>query len=214
MNATPPSSLSSLGALRRSAQEAHGMIPTMLNHAAWVCRDAAATADFYSRILGMELASTVMDDAVPSTGDPYPYFHIFFRMRDGSTLAFFEVPGLPAPAKASHPAYDVFNHLAMQVDGRAEVERWAAWLKENGVDVIGPIDHKGLILSIYFHDPDGYRLELTTPLDPQWNRHESQASADLAFWTETKARALREGRDVAQTMIEAIRDVRRRYEKA
>lgn len=205
MNAKAPAGV------RRTAAEAHGMTPTMLNHAAYVTRDAAVTADFYTRILGMELASTVMDDAVPSTGDPFPYFHIFFRMRDGSTLAFFECPGLPDPAPSSHPAYDVFNHIALQVDGRAEVERWHAWLVENGVDVIGPIDHKGLILSIYFHDPDGHRLELTTPLDPQWNRHVEQAAADMQLWTATKARALAEGRDVATAMIEAIRDVRRRY---
>ncbi|MRU32189.1 VOC family protein, partial [Xylella fastidiosa subsp. multiplex] len=30
----------------------------MLNHAAWVTPDAAATTDIYTRIMGMELAST------------------------------------------------------------------------------------------------------------------------------------------------------------
>ena len=64
-----------------------GLTPMMLNHAAWVTPDAAATTDFYTRIMGMELASTVLDDSVPSTGDAIPYFHIFFRMGDGSTLA-------------------------------------------------------------------------------------------------------------------------------
>ena len=34
----------------------------------------------------------------------------------------------------------------------------------------GPIDHEGMIESIYFHDPNGIRLELTIPLDPQWNQ--------------------------------------------
>jgi catechol 2,3-dioxygenase-like lactoylglutathione lyase family enzyme len=54
----------------------------------------AATADFYTRIMGMELASTCFDDKIPSTGDAFPYFHIFFKMQDGSTIAFFRVsPG-------------------------------------------------------------------------------------------------------------------------
>ena len=64
-----------------------GLTPIMLNHAAYVTHDVAATADFYTRIMGMELASTVFDDSIPSTGDQIPYFHIFFRMQDGSTLA-------------------------------------------------------------------------------------------------------------------------------
>ena len=105
-----------------------GLTPMMLNHAAWVTHDVAATYDFYTRIMGMEIASTVIDDAVPSTGDAFPYFHIFFKMGDGSTLAFFESPGLPPAAKSTHPAYDVFNHIALEVSstrGGDEVVRLA-----------------------------------------------------------------------------------------
>src|SRR3954470_3969590 len=79
-----------------------GLTPMMLNHAAWVTPDAAATTAFYTRIMGMGVASPVMDDSIPTTGDDIPYFHIFFRMQDGSTLAFFEAPGVPPPAKPSH----------------------------------------------------------------------------------------------------------------
>ena len=70
-------------------------VPGMLSHVAYMTRDTAATTDFYSRILGMELVNAVLDDAIPSTGDPVPYFHSFFRMSDGSTIAFFEAPELP-----------------------------------------------------------------------------------------------------------------------
>lgn len=186
----------------------HGMVPRMLNHAAWVTHDVAATADFYTRVLGMELASTIFDERVPSTGDEFPYFHIFFRMGDGSTIAFFECPALPLPAAASHPAYDVFNHFAMQVDGHEEIVRWKNWLVECGVDVLGPIDHKGMIESIYFHDPNGLRLELTTPVDPQWNRHTEQGQHDLRMWVETKERARAEGRNVSEALRALIRDTR------
>lgn len=188
-----------------------GLTPMMLNHAAWVTPDAAATTDFYTRIMGMELASTVLDDSVPSTGDAIPYFHIFFRMGDGSTLAFFEAPGVPPPAKASHPAYDVFNHIALQARDRAEVLRWHEWLTANGLEVIGPVDHKGLILSIYFRDPAGIRLEITTPVDPAWNRHTEKGRADLKLWLECKEQARREGRDVPGALVEMIREVRKRY---
>ena len=198
--------------LRPSAAE-HGLRPNMLNHYARVTHDVRATADFYSRILGMELASTIMDDHVPSTGEAFPYFHIFFRMGDGSTMAFFECTALPPPAAASHPAYDTFDHIALEVSDTAELLRWKDWLVSQGVEILGPIDHKGIIQSIYFRDPNGYRLELTTPIDPQWNHHGRQAQEDLAQWLAAKEAAQAEGRNVSAAMIELIRHIkRRRYE--
>jgi hypothetical protein len=81
-----------------------------------------------------------------------------------------------------------------------------------GLEVVGPTDHKGLILSIYFHDPSGIRLELTTPLDKAWNRHGDQARADLALWEGWKAEARRTGQPVEQFMVERIKETRKRYE--
>lgn len=190
-----------------------GLTPRMLNHLAYVTHDVAATADFYTRILGMALASTIFDDQVPSTGEKFPYFHIFFRMADGSTIAFFECTDLPPAAASTHPAYDTFNHVAFQVQSPAELRRWRDWLVECGVDVIGPVDHKGMIESIYFHDPNGIRLELTIPLDRDWNRHTAEAEADLDLWVETKERARREGRDPAHALLEMIREAKKRYTK-
>jgi catechol 2,3-dioxygenase-like lactoylglutathione lyase family enzyme len=190
-----------------------GLTPVMLHHAAWITHDVAATADFYTRIMGMELASTVVDDKVPSTGEDFPYFHIFFRMGDGSTIAFFEAPGVPLPAKPSHPAYETFNHFAMQADTREDVLRWRDWLTANKIEVIGPTDHKGLILSIYFRDPNGIRLEITTPIDAEWNQHTEQGYEDLRAWVACKEQAERSGRDVSQALVQMIRETRTRYEE-
>ena len=185
----------------------------MLNHYARVTHDVGATSDFYSRVLGMEIASTIMDDHVPSTGDNFPYFHIFFRMGDGSTMAFFECTDLPPPAKPSHPAYDVFDHIALEVKDSAEIAQWKEWLISQGVEVLGPVDHKGLIQSIYFRDPNGYRLELTTPIDPSWNRHTDQAKKDLALWLQAREQAKATGTDMSKAMVELIRKVKHdRYE--
>ena len=207
-------SAATLQAERPSLGRPDGLVPKMLNHLAYVTHDVAATADFYTRVLGMELASTIFDDHVPSTGEEFPYFHIFFRMGDGSTIAFFECTDLPPAAKSTHPAYDTFNHCALWVENQAEVRRWLAWLKQNNIAVIGPIDHKGMIESIYFHDPNGIRLELTTPLDPDWNRHTAQGYADLKLWVETKEKALAEGRDPAQALLAMIAESKERYAKA
>lgn len=181
-----------------------GLTPLMLNHAAWVTHNVAETADFYMRIMGMELASVVVDDQVPSTGDAFPYFHIFFRMADGSTIAFFEAPGLPERPPAAHPAYDVFDHFAMAARDHAEVDRWHAWLVENDIAVVGPTDHDGMIYSIYFHDPNGMRLEITTPTDPDWNRHSEAGADSLRWWCRTKQDALDRGDDLLAAMTEAI----------
>lgn len=182
-----------------------GLTPLMLSHAAWVTHDVEATADFYMRVMGMELASTVMGDRVPSTGDDFPYFHIFFRMADGSTIAFFEAPGLPERPPVSHPAYDVFDHIALEVVSHAEVDRWRDWLVENGIEITGPTDHDGLIYSIYFRDPNGVRLEITTPTDPNWNQHTERGIEHLSLWCEGKKAALASGQDLQKAMVALIK---------
>jgi catechol 2,3-dioxygenase-like lactoylglutathione lyase family enzyme len=176
----------------------------MLSHVAYMTRDTAATTDFYARILGMELVNAVLDDAIPSTGEPVPYFHSFFRMADGSTIAFFEAPELPPLADPPHAAYDTFQHLAMQVDSTDEVDEWHTWLEACGVEVLGPVDHK-IIYSIYFHDPSGLRLEITTPLSPVWNDNGDAARANLEDWQALKQRAADTGGDLVALLGEHAR---------
>jgi glyoxylase I family protein len=179
--------------------------PTMLSHVAYITHDTAATVRFYRELLGMDLVNAVLDDSIPSTGDPVPYFHSFFRMADGSTVAFFEAPELPPQAPAPHPAYDIFQHLALQVDSKEAVDEWCEWLVENEVDVLGPVDHK-IIYSIYFHDPNGLRLEITTPLDPRWNDMPDKALASLEEWEQVKAEARRSGRDMVTVLKELTQE--------
>jgi catechol 2,3-dioxygenase-like lactoylglutathione lyase family enzyme len=179
--------------------------PAMLSHMAFITRDTAATADFYTRIMGMELVNAVLDDAIPSTGEPIPYFHSFFRLADGSTVAFFEAPELPPLAPPPHPAYDTFQHLAMQVATTDEVDRWHEWLGQHGVEVLGPVDHK-IIYSIYFHDPNGLRLEITAPTSPTWNDNIEPARASLADWQTVKERAAASGDDMVTVLAELTRE--------
>lgn len=173
--------------------------PGMLSHVAYVTRDTAATADFYTRLLGMELVNAVLDGSIPSTGEPIPYFHSFFKMADGSTVAFFEAPELPPLGELPHPAYDTFQHLAMQVDSTETVDKWHKWLQANGVEVLGPVDHK-IIYSIYFHDPNGIRLEITAATSTIWNDNEEAAAASLRDWNEVKERALASGDDMVDVL--------------
>src|SRR3954453_3967585 len=136
-----------------------------LHHFAWRCRDSEETRHFYEDLLGLPLVHVIKSDHVPSTGEYCPYVHIFFQMRDGSCIAFFDlgddVAALPSP---NTPAW--VNHIALRVDSLDELMAAKARLEAAGVDVLGPTDHH-IIESIYFFDPNGIRLELTTPTVPQ-----------------------------------------------
>lgn len=178
--------------------------PKMLNHLAYVTHDIEATTDFYQRVLGMPLVATVVGDRVPSTGDPFPYFHAFFRLGDGSTLAFFEAPGLPRANPKGHPAYDIFDHLAFEVKDPQLVDVWHSWLVSNGIEVVGPTDHT-IIYSIYFRDPvNDIRLEITTPLTENWNDRPEESLKDLNEWLETKREAVEHNQDVGEALIKYI----------
>ncbi|WP_040788423.1 VOC family protein [Massilia niastensis] len=132
-----------------------------LHHFAYRCKDAEETRRFYEDILGLPLVHVVRSDHVPSTGEFCPYVHIFFQMKDGSYIAFFDlgddVASEPSP---NTPAW--VNHLALRVDSIADLQQAKMRLEAAGVDVLGPTDHH-IIESIYFFDPNGIRLELTTP---------------------------------------------------
>lgn len=158
----------------------------MLHHAAYVTHDVEATVDFYTNVLGLPLVSSVTDDRIPSTGDPFPYIHLFFKMGDGSTIAFFEALDLPEPATATHPAYNIFNHIAWDVGSSDVVDQWADYLRARGIDVVGPTDH-GIIYSVYFYDPNGIRLEFTADVNSDWRERGEEAESDVSEWKALRA---------------------------
>lgn len=158
-----------------------------LHHFAWRCRDAEETRHFYEDLLGLPLAHVIKADHVPSTGEYCPYVHVFFEMRDGSYIAFFDlgddVAALPSP---NTPAW--VNHIALKMNSVQEVTDAKKRLEDAGVEVIGVTDH-GFIQSIYFFDPNGFRLELTTETLPraQIDGFKSGAHDELAAWTKEKS---------------------------
>src|SRR5213594_3684345 len=62
-----------------------------LHHFAWRCRSAEETRRFYEDLLGLPLVHVIRSERVPSTGEHCPYVHIFFRLGDGSHVAFFDL---------------------------------------------------------------------------------------------------------------------------
>ncbi len=157
-----------------------------LHHVAYRCKDAQETVEFYTKHLGLDYNLAVAENRVPSTGAFSPHIHIFFEMGDGSYLAFFELPESPDMALDPNTP-DWVQHLALRVDDMETLARYKARLVADGIDVIGPVDHK-ICQSIYFFDPSGHRMELTVATStPELDRQLARdAGPILAEWNRTK----------------------------
>lgn len=164
-----------------------------LHHFAWRCRDAEETRHFYEDLLGLPLVHVVKESTVPSTGEHCPFVHLFFEFADGSHIAFFDLGDNAGTVPDPHtPAW--VNHFAMEVASPQALDAWRQRLASAGIDVVGPTDHH-FIRSIYFHDPNGIRLELTArlPVPAYVAARRASAHEDLAHWTADKAAGLRPG---------------------
>jgi catechol 2,3-dioxygenase-like lactoylglutathione lyase family enzyme len=157
-----------------------------LHHNAYRCKDSEQTRKFYEEFLGLPLVESLEINETKS-GRKTQTLHTFYRLDDGSHLAFFEAPDMPFEFKAQHD-YDL--HIALEV--KAEVlPAMLAKGKAQGIDTRGVSDHR-FIHSIYFRDPNGYVIELCAKLpghdramDPTLNG----ARAKLDRWSQTKSQA-------------------------
>ncbi|MBV9289334.1 MAG: VOC family protein [Hyphomicrobiales bacterium] len=155
-----------------------------LHHAAYRCRDSEQTRKFYEDFLGLPLAAA-LDISETKTGRTTSVLHTFYRMDDGSCIAFFEAPDMDFDFKRQHD-YDL--HIALEVS-QVDLEKMFAKGKAEGVEARGISDHR-IINSIYFRDPNGYVVELTakTPAhDAAMNTGHDQAEQALKAWQARKA---------------------------
>jgi len=159
-----------------------------LHHNAYRCRDSEETRRFYEGFLGLPLACTLRISET-KTGRQTETLHTFYRLDDGSFLAFFEAPDMPFEFKEQHD-YDL--HIALEVTHDKLVPMLEKG-KAAGIPTRGVSDHD-FIHSIYFRDPNGYVIELTAPqphhadaVDPAKN----EARAKLDRWQSDKSRAAR-----------------------
>ena len=157
-----------------------------LHHNAYRCRDSEETRRFYEDFLGLPLADA-FEITETKTGRETSVLHSFYRMGDGSCLAFFEAPDRPFEFKAQHD-YDL--HIALEV-GRATLEAMFEKGKAAGIETRGVADH-GFIHSIYFRDPNGYVIELSAPTETA-AAYAAEAAAkahdSLAAWQARKTKA-------------------------
>jgi catechol 2,3-dioxygenase-like lactoylglutathione lyase family enzyme len=155
-----------------------------LHHNAYRCRDSEETRKFYEDFLGLSLTHS-LPIMTTKTGRHANVLHTFYRMDDGSFLAFFEAPDEPFTFKKQA---DFDLHIALEVTPEV-LHRMFDKGKSLGMDVRGISDHH-FVDSIYFRDPNGYVIELTAKrpdheafMDPKSNG----ARSVLDQWQKDKA---------------------------
>lgn len=160
-----------------------------LHHYAYRCQDPVKTRDFYERVLGLPLERAVRAAALPTTaGEPAHYFHLFFRMQDGSYIAFFDM-GDDVRTEPSPNTPPWVNHIALEVADKDELLRAKGALEADGVKVVGPLHHD-FIESIYFVDPNGIRIEVTCRIpEAQQAGTARSPGEEFELWVRERARA-------------------------
>ena len=151
-----------------------------LHHNAYRCRDSEQTRQFYEEFLGLPLADA-FEIATTKTGRATQALHSFYRMDDGSFLAFFEAPDMPFEFKKQHD-YDL--HIALEVANDVLLEMFEKG-KKCGMAPRGISDH-GFIHSIYFRDPNGYVIELAAKQPIAEAATAEGARATLDRWQASK----------------------------
>jgi glyoxylase I family protein len=135
-----------------------------IHHLALNTEDMRATVDFYTKVVGMPLVHAMkvppgLGSGPGNRGNP-PYEeirHYFFDMGNDSLLAFFEIPRGAEP-KVKRDAIGGMQHVAFAVTPHS-FSAIQKRLKKAGVAFDGPIDILPGLISIYFFDPNGIRLE-------------------------------------------------------
>ena len=153
------------------------------HHVAYRCRDSEETRQFYEDFLGLEFVEA-FEIGKTTTGRSASVLHSFYRLRDGTFLAFFEAPESEFQFKTQH---DFDLHVAMEIAPEA-MDTMLAKGRAAGIETRGPSDH-GIMRSIYFRDPNGYVIELCAKLpghDKAMDPTVNGARAKLDRWTGAK----------------------------
>jgi catechol 2,3-dioxygenase-like lactoylglutathione lyase family enzyme len=133
--------------------------------------DMKMTTDFYTEVLGMPLIYATRVPAGLGTGPqnrgnpPFENIrHYFFDMGNDSILAFFEIPKGAKP-KGDRDAIAAMQHVSFAVNVESAA-RLLERLEAHRIPIMGPLEAAPGLMSVYFFDPNGVRLEFSwRPLD-------------------------------------------------
>ena len=153
--------------------------PLRFDHLAIPVYDAAATHRFYTEVLQLPLVDAL-------SGEDWggkPWLMMFFGTGSGQLLALCALHGARPPPPDDSPA-DV-RHYAFSVASGAEQAGWKARLSRHGI-AFSEEDH-GTQHSIYFADPNGIVLEVTTPPSPPGPLPAAHATERVQRWIDAQS---------------------------
>jgi len=148
--------------------------PLRFDHLALPVYDAARTYRFYSEVLQLPPVDAL-------SGDDWggkPWLMMFFGTGSGQLLALCALRGAQPPRPDGLPS-DV-RHYAFSVASPAEQETWKARLRAHDI-AFSEEDH-GTQHSLYFSDPNGIVLEVTTPASRQELKPDAHAAERVQRW--------------------------------
>jgi catechol 2,3-dioxygenase len=115
-----------------------------IGHIVLFVRDVAASAAWYSEVLGMEQVTSHRG---------IPAVFLSFGRRDHD-IALFQV------RDRRNLGHHDAEHFAFEIEGGLDALRaFKARLEDRGITITGVVDH-GISYGIYFLDPDGHQLEV------------------------------------------------------
>jgi glyoxylase I family protein len=141
-----------------------GQIPVGdIHHLRLTVRDLQRSREFYTSLLGFQVAVESPPDDDPSAAEVYPILFGGVVMIRGNLLMGLR-PLAPADDRFD-PDRVGLDHLSFSVPGRGDLEEAVRLFDERGV-VHGVITRLGGfgIDVLPFEDPDGIQLELTAPV--------------------------------------------------
>ena len=142
-----------------------GFLPSRgVHHLALTTEDMELTTDFFVNVVGMPLVHAMKVPPGVGTGPgnrgnpPFEEIrHYFFDMGNDSLLAFFEIPK-GEKEQADRDDIGGMQHCAFSVTEK-QIDALCRRLESNGVEYDGPVDILPGLVSVYFKDPNGIRLE-------------------------------------------------------
>ena len=155
----PDTTAQSSGRLSESALPSRG-----IHHLALTTEDMKMTTDFLVNVIGMSLVHAMKVPPGVGTGPgnrgnpPYEEIrHYFFDMGNDSLLAYFEIPK-GEKKQSDRDEIGGMQHCAFTVTP-TQLEALRRRLANAGVDYDGPVDILPGLVSMYFKDPNGVRME-------------------------------------------------------
>jgi catechol 2,3-dioxygenase-like lactoylglutathione lyase family enzyme len=152
------------------------------------------TVNFYRDRMGLKLVHAISAKGWGPEGHP-DFLHFFFDSGRGSTIAFFYYIGAEQPDYLRHRIqWDGDSiHTSWGVERREELDAWRTHLETAGIEVFMRVEHE-LIDSIYFRDPNGYLLEITSQLRDMNGRDARDAELTLEAAIAAERASLKDNR--------------------